>query len=278
MATILELQDVGFNRQERGIFAGMSFGLASGEMTALVGPNGVGKSTLLAMISGLLPHYSGKILLNGRSVGDWGRKELSRTVALVPQSLHVPFAFRVEEIVSLGRAPYVGRFGKLSSHDVEVIEQSMAAVDVHSLRRRVFDELSGGEMQRVKIAIALAQQPKLMLLDEPTQHLDVGRQIEIVQLLRRLSTSGITILAAMHDLELVRCNFRNAILLSPEPSCFAGMVKEILRPELIEQAFGLKRNEFHGHYTDRSGEDVLSQPHEQKRCHSPQSLNSRRKR
>jgi iron complex transport system ATP-binding protein len=224
-----------------------------------------------------LPHYSGSILLKGRSVVAWGRKELSRTVALVPQTLHVPFAFRVEEIVALGRAPYVGRFGRLSRHDVEVVEQSMEAVDVHSLRRRVFDELSGGEMQRVKIAIALAQQPELMLLDEPTQHLDIGRQIEIVQLLRRLSAGGITILAAMHDLELVRCNFRNAILLSPEPACFAGMTKEILRSELIEQAFGLERNYFHGHYVDRSADDALSHPREQKRCHSAQSI-SRRKR
>ena len=237
MASILEIRDVDFARGEREIFRRLTLSVDGGSMTALLGPNGVGKSTLLSMISGLLQPQAGSILLNGRDVRKWARQELSRTVALVPQSLYVPFSFRVEEIVAQGRVPYLGRFGNMSLHDLQLVEEAMEAVDVLPLRKRVYDELSGGEMQRVKIAIALAQEPKLMLLDEPTQHLDIGRQIEIVQLLRRLNASGITIFAAIHDLSLARQSFTSAVLLTPEPACFARTVEEILRPELLERAF-----------------------------------------
>ena len=237
MASILEFRDVDFARGEREIFRRLKLSIGDGDMTALLGPNGVGKSTLLSMISGLLQPQAGSISLNGRPLRKWERQELSRTVALVPQSLYVPFSFRVEEIVAQGRVPYLGRFGNMSRHDLQVVEQAIEAVDVMPLRKRVYDELSGGEMQRVKIAIALAQQPKLMLLDEPTQHLDIGRQIEIVQLLRRLNSGGITIFAAIHDLSLARQSFTSAVLLTPEPACFAGAVDEILRPELLERAF-----------------------------------------
>jgi iron complex transport system ATP-binding protein len=118
----------------------------------------------------------------------------------------------------------------------------MEAVDITVLRHRVYSELSGGERQRVKIAIGLAQQPKLMLLDEPTQHLDVGRQIELIALLHRLNDRGITILAAVHDLTLVAENFSSVILLTPEPAWIAGAAAEVLRPDLLERAFSVGRS------------------------------------
>jgi iron complex transport system ATP-binding protein len=124
----------------------------------------------------------------------------------------------------------------MSKHDRDVVEHAMEAVDVTALRDRVYSELSGGERQRVKIAIGLAQQPRVMLLDEPTQHLDIGRQIEVVNLLNRLNQSGITIFAAIHDLSIVRDNFRNAVLLRNQ-TCVAGTTAEVMQPSILQEAF-----------------------------------------
>lgn len=246
MAPFLEFRDVSFARGARAIFERLSLSITAGERVALLGPNGVGKSTLLAMIAGLLRPGSGTIVLNGVDVRHWNRRDLSRTVALVPQTLEVPFSFRVEEIVAQGRVPHLGRFGSLSARDLDVVERAMEAVDVLQLRNRVYQELSGGERQRVKIAIAMAQEPTLMLLDEPTQHLDIGRQIEIVGLLRRLNERGITVLAAVHDLTIARDNFERGILLTSEPACISGSVTELLTPELLARAFGVDGANFGG--------------------------------
>ena len=242
MSAILEAQRIDFAYGSRTVFERMSFSVEPGSMTAVLGANGMGKTTLLNMVAGLLRPSNGRVLVDGRSVLDWPRRELSRFVALVPQHLEVPFSFQVEEIVSQGRVPYAGRFGGLSPEDRRQVEEAMRAVDVLRLRDRVYSELSGGEKQRVKIAIAVAQQPKLMLLDEPTQHLDIGRQVEIVRLLRSLNEQGITILAAIHDLAIVKKNFRKSILLL-DKACVMGTTVEVMRPELIEQAFAIPQSE-----------------------------------
>jgi iron complex transport system ATP-binding protein len=239
---ILEFQNLSFCRGERTILERLSFSVACQEMIALIGPNGAGKTTLLKLICRLLRPTSGTVLFDGRPLGSWNRQELSRSVALIPQELHIPFNFSVEEVVAQGRVPHLRMFGSPSPRDAEIVGEAMDAVDVLNLRHRMYSQLSGGERQRVKIAIALAQQPKLMLLDEPTQHLDIGRQIELVRLLRSLNDRGITILAAMHDLNLVSTNFTSAILLSPEPSWLAGPVSELLRHDVLERAFSVDRS------------------------------------
>jgi iron complex transport system ATP-binding protein len=236
MASIIDSKQLGFHYGKRTIFKDLSFSIEPGEMVALLGANGAGKTTLLNVIAGLLRADAGAIALDGSDVSKWQRRELSRFVALVPQHLDIPFSFRVEEIVSQGRVPYLGRFGAMSAHDRDVVERAMEAVDVSSLRDRVYSELSGGERQRVKIAIGLAQQPRIMLLDEPTQHLDIGRQIEVVNLLKRLNQSGITIFAAIHDLSIVRDNFSKAILLMNQ-NCVAGPTSQVMTPTILEAAF-----------------------------------------
>jgi iron complex transport system ATP-binding protein len=236
-SAILEFKDVCFSRGPRLLLDHVSFSIETQEMVALIGPNGVGKTTMLKVASRLLPADSGSVLLHGQPIGGWSRRELPRCIALVPQELDIPFNFRVDEIVAQGRVPYMPLFGTSTAADREAVEAALDAVDVGGLRHRVYSSLSGGERQRVKIAIGLAQQPKLMLLDEPTQHLDVGRQIELIALLRRLNERGITIVAAVHDLNLVAENFSSAILLTPEPAWIAGPVAEVLRPELLGRAF-----------------------------------------
>jgi ABC-type cobalamin/Fe3+-siderophores transport system ATPase subunit len=241
MAAILEFRNVGFAHGARAVFRELSFSVQPGETVALMGPNGSGKTTLLKLAAALLRPAAGEVLVQGRELKQWPRRQLSCCVALVPQHLDVPFAFRVEEIVAQGRVPHLGFFGGLTDDDLDAVESAMESVDILTMRHRVFAELSGGERQRVKIAIALAQQPRLMLLDEPTQHLDLGRQIEVMALLRRLVERGITIVAAMHDLALVREHCSSGILLMPESPALTGPVADLLRADLLERAFSVER-------------------------------------
>ena len=252
MPDVIEFRNVGFARAERVIFDDLNFTVEEREMIALIGPNGIGKTTLLKIIAGLLRPTSGEVFLQGRALESWSRRELSCYAALVPQHLDVPFAFPVEELVAQGRVPHLRRFAGPSASDLEVVERAMQAVDIVGMRERAYSDLSGGERQRVKIAIGLAQQPKVMMLDEPTQHLDLGRQIELMGLLRTLNGSGITIVAAMHDLALVRDNFSSVILLSPEAVSIAGPTAEVLRPELLERAFLVDRSSLRRHVSTES--------------------------
>ena len=241
MASILEFRGVGFTYGARTVFSELSFPVQPGETFALLGPNGSGKTTLLKLAAALLRPSAGEVLVQGRELKEWPRRQLSCCVALVPQHLDVPFAFRVEEIVAQGRVPHLGFFGGLRGEDLDAVESAMESVDILGMRHRIFAELSGGERQRVKIAIALAQAPQLMLLDEPTQHLDLGRQIEVMALLRRLVERGITIVAAMHDLPLVREHCASGILLMPDSPALTGPVQDLLRADLLQRAYCVER-------------------------------------
>jgi len=241
MTPVLEFRELGFSYTGRPLLAGLTTAVRAGEMVALLGPNGSGKTTLLKLAAALLRPSAGQVLVQGSDLRRWPRRALSREVALVPQHLEVPFAFRVEELVAQGRLPYQRFLGGLTAADREAIEGALEAASLLSLRHRVFASLSGGERQRVKIAIALAQQPRLMLLDEPTQHLDLGHQLEAMALLQGLAARGIAILAAMHDLMLVRDHFSSAILLTPQAPALAGPLDRLLSVELLERAFSVER-------------------------------------
>jgi iron complex transport system ATP-binding protein len=231
----------GLAQRTQPLFENLCGSVQPGEMVALMGPNGAGKTTLLKLVVALLQPSTGNVFVEGRDLRSWERRALSRAVALVPQHLEVPFAFRVEELVAQGRVPHRGWLGGLTAQDRAAIESALEDADVRALRHRVFASLSGGERQRVKLAIALAQQPRLMLLDEPTQHLDLGRQMEAMAMLRKLAARGIAIVAAMHDLALVRDNFSSGILLTPQGPAMVGALGELLRTELLERAFSVER-------------------------------------
>ena len=241
-ATVLEFRKVSFSRGGRLLLDQLSFTIEKQDMVALIGPNGVGKTTLLRLASRMLQPSKGEILLEGKPLNGWARRELPRSLALIPQELEIPFNFRVEEIVAQGRVPYTPLFSTGAATDRRTVESAMEAVDILAMRDCIYSELSGGERQRVKIAIGLAQQAKLMLLDEPTQHLDIGRQIELLALMQQLNERGITIIAAVHDLNLIGDNFSSVILLTPEPAWFAGPSAQVLRPDLLERAFSVQQS------------------------------------
>jgi iron complex transport system ATP-binding protein len=237
MSSLLRLDDVHFDYQGNSVLRQTTFQLEEGSCSALIGTTGVGKTTLLRIAAGVLHPAKGQVRLRERAMETIPIKEVARTVALVPQQLELPFAFTVQQVVEQGRTPYIGMLRGPGRSDRIAVDRALDLADVSSLRDRIFNELSGGERQRVKIALGLAQQPRLLLLDEPTQNLDIGRQVELIDLLHFLRDEGITILASMHDLHLVDKNFSTVLLLSPFQPLVSGSPEQILKPSILERAF-----------------------------------------
>ena len=211
-----------------------------GEMIGLIGPNGAGKTTLIRLISGILDARQGEVRLDGLHAGRLKRNALARQVAVVPQQFSIPFAYKVEEVVMLGRTPFMKPFHDSSARDRDVIMQTMDVVGIRRLEGRYFSELSGGERQKVVLAMALAQEPKLLLLDEPTAHLDISHQVEILELLARMNEEGrLTIIAAMHDLNLASAYFRRLILLKEGAIVADGPPERVLTSSTIGTAYSV---------------------------------------
>jgi iron complex transport system ATP-binding protein len=233
----LRFERVSFGFDQRRLFENISFFLPQGACAALIGPNGAGKTTLLRLAMGLLQPTSGSISVFGENLVALDRRHRAQLIAMVPQQVSIPFDFTVRQIVEQGRTPYLRLFGGLTRADRAAVERAMRLADVEQFQSRVFNDLSGGEQQRVKIALGLAQQPRLLLLDEPTQNLDIGRQAELLELLSQFRREGITVVAAMHHLQLIEGTFSNVVLLTAQGTLLQGSPREILRPAILEQAF-----------------------------------------
>lgn len=235
---LLQMQDVTFGYGKQPLFYHVALQIRRGEMVGLLGPNGSGKSTLLRLLSGVVRPQQGQVLLAGRSLARWGRRAIAQHIAVVPQELHMPFAFTVEQMVRLGRTPFTSAFfGSPSRDDDQIVQEAMQVTDVSRLRDRVFNELSGGERQRVMIAMALAQQPLVLLLDEPTSHLDIKHQSETLALVQQLHTEQqVTVVAAMHDLNLAARYFPRLLLFQRGIVADAGPT-EVLEPRLLHRVY-----------------------------------------
>src|SRR5438309_11398526 len=236
---LLEVNGVTFGYERAPLLYDVQLQVHKGEMVGLLGPNGSGKTTLLRLVSGVLLPQQGTIVLDGHNLQDWGRRGVARNIAVVPQELHVPFAFTVEQMVNLGRTPFVNLLGSNSRQEAIVVQDAMQAADVTPLANRIFNELSGGERQRVIVAMALAQQPKLLLLDEPTSHLDIKYQVETLELVQRLNRErGVTVMAAMHDLNLAARYFPRLLLFQRGIVADAAPA-EVLEPGVLRRVYGV---------------------------------------
>jgi iron complex transport system ATP-binding protein len=234
------VEDVTFGYRGAGgpdILRGVTLRVRRGERVGLLGPNGAGKSTLLRLASGVLRPGSGRVLLAGAEVRALPRDEVARRVAVVPQDFSVRFAYTVRQLVELGRTAHAGSWGVLRAADRQVVARALAATDLDTLADRVFNELSGGERQRVLVAMALAQASPVVLLDEPTAHLDIRHQIEVLELLRRLNHErGLTVLAALHDLNLAARYFPRLVLFRNEIIA-DGPPAAVLDPALLSRVY-----------------------------------------
>ncbi len=233
-------------RARRVVLRGLHLVVTQGEFLALVGPNGSGKTTLLRAIAGTLPLDGGRVALFGTELDRWSRVALARRVAVLPQSLALPDGFRVAEIVEMGRAPHATRWFGSSGEDATAVERALADADALDLAERQADELSGGERQRVLVAMALAQEPELLLLDEPTLHLDIAHQAALLATVARLrARRGLTVIAVLHDLNLVAAHAPRVAVLGSGRVVSDGRPASVLRPDLVREIFGVVVDEAH---------------------------------
>lgn len=237
----LEIRHLCAGYSGKRILDDISLTVEKGEILTLIGPNGCGKSTLLKTIGRILRPQSGCVLLDGKSVHSMNTAALAKEMALLPQSHSAPEDLTVEQLVRYGRFPHRKGFGGLSAYDCEVVEKILLMTRLDALRNRFLSTLSGGERQRAWIAMTLAQEPEVLLLDEPTTFLDVCCQFEILELIRMLNRKlNLTIIMVLHDLNLAaRCSHRLAAVKDARIFC-CGTPAELMRPEVLEKVFEIK--------------------------------------
>lgn len=217
----------------------VSFRSGAGEFLGIIGPNGSGKTTLLKAMSRVLSPSRGAVLLDGRSLDLFSPRELSRRIAVVPQAAEAGYDFTVSDVVMMGRYPHIGRLGKETAVDREMGYRAMEVTGVLHMKDRSVQSISGGELQRVIIARALAQEPKVLLLDEPTAHLDLGQQIGILQTMKEMS-GKIAVIGVFHDLNYAAHYCDRLIALASHRVLAMGEPVEVLTPSLIHEAFGIR--------------------------------------
>ncbi len=257
---LLSANQVDFAYSDVPVLRGVNLNLNKGDFIALIGPNGSGKTTLLKMLAGILAPRAGRVAWEARDLRALPRREIARRIALVPQELTLPYAFSVEEVVALGRTPYVRAFLGETRADRDAIARALEQTGTRALAERFFSDLSGGERQRVVIAMALAQEPQGLLLDEPTVHLDINHQIEILDLIHRLNRErGLTVLATMHDLNLAALYFDRLVLLNDGRIVAEGSPREVLTVETIARVFNA-RVAIHAHPTRTESPQIILLP------------------
>lgn len=237
----LAVEDVAADYGGPPVLAGVSLEVTAGEFVGILGPNGSGKSTLVRVVSHVLPPSRGRVLVGGRDVGRIGRRALAREMAVVPQTQPVLYEFSVEDVVLMGRTAHLGRFQFVGPADRAACRRAMEATEVFDLRDRSLEALSGGERQRVLIARALAQEPHLLILDEPDAHLDINHKVEVFDLLAGLNRDeGLTVVCISHDLNLAAQYAGRLVLLAHGRVAADDAPEAILTEDTIRRVYGAR--------------------------------------
>jgi len=235
----LQMEGVDLRYGVRTIVSDISLKIDSGQVIGIIGPNGSGKSTILKALCRLLVPSAGQINLDGVELGHLSREAIARQIGVVPQSPLLPDGFTVLETVLMGRYPHLGLLRSESKKDLDIACRAMERANVQSLAYRHVGQISGGEKQRVLIARVLAQEPRFLLLDEPTTHLDIQHQLEVMELIRSLADSGLGVIEAVHDVSMAGRFCDRLILLKDGHIFKEGTPQVVITPDNIEQAFGV---------------------------------------
>lgn len=238
---ILEFSHVAAGYGDREILKDITLSIHEGEFTGLIGSNGTGKSTLIKCISGLLPLNRGNISICGKENATLKSRERAQLVAVVPQSYHVEYDFTVEDIVMMGRNPYLGFRKRESQEDYDIVSEAMKATNTEVFRGRFYNELSGGERQRVILARAIAQKPRIILLDEPTSALDIYHQMEVMELITKLNQEEhMTVLAVLHDINMASRFCQRIVMLQEGTVFMDGTPQEVINRRNMEALYHMK--------------------------------------
>ncbi len=237
---LLEFKSTSFYYDDTVILRDISCQFEAGSMVGLIGPNGAGKSTLLSLIMGSIHATKGEVLLKQQAVKSLRKRHLAQQVSLVPQNTNIAYAFTVEDIVAMGRNPYLGRFEIPSTEDQRIIQQSLKQTDLSLMAQRHVNTLSGGERQRVLVARAIAQQTPIILFDEATANLDVCHQLEVLTLAKKLADEGHLVICAIHDLNLAARFCDRLLLLANHQLQADDKPENVLTPEMLRQHFSIE--------------------------------------
>lgn len=251
----LRVEDAAYQYQEAAWrLQPTSFNVAPGDVLAIIGPNGSGKSTLLRIAAGVLPPAGGRVLLDGGDLSQLDRRDVARKLGYLPQNVHYAFDYTVEEVAAMGRFPHLSGLGFLTGVDRDVIASSLSRTEMTAYRERPLSHLSGGERQRAFLASVLAQEPRVLLLDEPTTALDIHHQARFFRLLNELAASGIAVVVVTHDLNLASLYCTRLLLMSGGQKHCEGTADQVLRHEVLSEVYDESVAVMHD---ERSGRPIV---------------------
>ena len=244
MSAIIKAQNICVSINDKEIVHNLSLEIPEGKVTAIIGPNGCGKSTTLKALSRILP-YKGSVTFKGSEMSGLSQREFAKSLAILTQSPQAPSDLTVNDLVEMGRFPHRGFLGRGGKDDKEHVEWALAQTGVTAMRNRLLNTLSGGERQRAWIAMALAQRPEVLLLDEPTTYLDICHQLEIMQLIGRLNQElGLTVVMVVHDLNHAIMYADHVVVVKAGELVTSGAPREIITADLLAEVFKVKADEF----------------------------------
>lgn len=261
MNVVLEAEKIGLSYGTKNIIPEISVAINKPEVISIIGPNGSGKSTLLKGLARLLAPSAGRVLLNGRDINTLPTKEVARSMAILPQSVNSPGDMTVRDLVLCGRAPYRGVFSALSKEDLRKVDEAIALTKLEEHTHRRVDTLSGGERQRAWLAMALAQNPQLLLLDEPTSYLDIRYQLELMKLIRELHEKiGITVVMVLHDLNHAARYSQRIVAMKNGAVCADGPIQEVFTAETLNFLYEVEVTVMN--LEQKGGASLVCFPHE----------------